>query len=81
MQNSEVAQLIQDLLPEGSRVEIGGDGHHFEAVIISSIFEGLSKIKRQQLIYKGLHGHITSGAIHALQLNTFTPEEWNTQHG
>lgn len=80
MQDSELQQLILALLPQ-AQVEIGGDGHHFEATVISSTFAGLSKLKRQQLIYGGLKTHITSGAIHALQLNIYTPEEWTAQHG
>ena len=80
MQNTELQQLIVSLIPD-AQVEIGGDGHHFEATIISSAFAGLSKIKRQQLIYGGLGSYITSGAIHALQLHTYTPEEWAQHHG
>ncbi len=79
MQDAELQQLITSLIPD-SQVTIAGDGHHFEATIVSSAFAGLSKIKRQQLVYSGLSSHITSGAIHALQLHTYTPEEW-THHG
>jgi acid stress-induced BolA-like protein IbaG/YrbA len=80
MTNEELHLLISKHMPN-SQVIIGGDGHHFEATIISEAFSGLSKIKRQQMIYQALALYITSGAIHALNLNTYTPEEWEKQHG
>lgn len=80
MTNEELQLLISKNIPN-SQVMIGGDGHHFEATIVSDVFSGLSKVKRQQWVYQKLATYITSGAIHALNLNTFTPEEWTKQNG
>ncbi len=52
-----------------------GDGQHFEAVIVSEEFSGLSRIQRQQRVNKTL-GERMTGEIHALSMKTFTPQEW-----
>jgi len=56
-------------------VEVNGDGHHFEAVIVSSAFRGKSKVQQHQLVYRAL-GDRMREEIHALSMRTLTPEEW-----
>ena len=56
-------------------LDVRGDGHHFEAVIVSREFEGLSRIKRHQRVYAAL-GERMREEIHALSMKTLTPEEW-----
>ena len=75
---------IQGYIAQGLPCEhlaVDGDGAHFEAVIVSSVFEGLSRIQRQQAVYKALGGRMESGEIHALSMRTLTPEEWRQQNG
>ena len=55
-------------------VQIEGDGHHFEAVIVSPEFEGKSRIQQHQLVY-GVLGDKMEAAIHALSMKTMTPDE------
>ena len=61
------------------RVEVSGDGQHFQAVIVSSAFEGRNRVQRHQLVYKAL-GDRMREEIHALSMQTLTPEEAR-QHG
>jgi acid stress-induced BolA-like protein IbaG/YrbA len=56
------------------RVEVLGDGQHFQAVIVSAAFEGKSRVQRHQLVYKAL-GERMREEIHALSMQTLTPEE------
>ena len=56
-------------------LEVGGDGAHFEAVIVSAAFAGLSRVRRHQLVYATL-GTRMGGEIHALSMQTLTPDEW-----
>jgi len=65
--------LVAGLAPE--HVEVRGDGHHFEAVIVSARFAGLSKVKQHQLVYAAL-GDRMREEIHALSMQTLTPEQW-----
>jgi len=61
-------------------VAVQGDGQHFEAVIVSSEFAGLNRVKRQQRVNAVLKARFDSGELHALSMKTLTPEEWNA-HG
>ena len=75
---------IQDYIAQGLLCEhlaVDGDGAHFEALIVSSVFEGKSRIQRQQAVYQALSGRMESGEIHALSMRTLTPEEWRQQNG
>lgn len=56
-------------------VEVSGDGHHFEAVIVSAAFDGKSPVKRHQLVYQAL-GDRMREEIHALSMQTLTPQDW-----
>lgn len=50
----------------------GGD--HWQAVIVSSTFEGLSPVDRQRAVYAAL-GDLMHGPIHALTFRTLTPAQ------
>lgn len=54
---------------------VDGDGAHFQALIVSAAFEGLSRVKRHQLVYAAL-GDRMREEIHALSMNTLSPAEW-----
>ncbi len=75
MENEEVQQLIKAGLP-GADVKVTGDGSHFEALVISEAFEGMSPVAQQKMVYATLGEHITSGALHALTIKAYTPEKW-----
>lgn len=57
-------------------VEVDGDGHHFEAVIVSELFEGLNTLARHRLVYSAL-GDKMRAEIHALSMKTYTPSQYN----
>jgi acid stress-induced BolA-like protein IbaG/YrbA len=71
----DVKRYIQEGLP-CQHVEVVGDGHHFEAVIVSEGFRGKSRVQQHQLVYKAL-GERMREEIHALSMQTFTPEDWS----
>ena len=75
MENEEVQQLIKAGLP-GADVKVTGDGSHFEALVISEAFEGMSPVAQQKMVYATLGEHITSGSLHALTIKAYTPEKW-----
>jgi acid stress-induced BolA-like protein IbaG/YrbA len=70
----DVKRFIQDNL-ECQHVEVVGDGHHFEAVIVSEAFRGKSRVQQHQLVYRAL-GDRMREQIHALSMKTLTPEDW-----
>jgi len=58
-----------------THLEVRGDGAHFEAVVVSPRFAGLSRVRQHQLVYAAL-GDRMREEIHALSMKTFSPEEW-----
>ncbi len=56
-------------------IEIDAEGNKVAVQIVSEAFAGLSRVKRQQLVYKALNARIASGEIHAVSMRTLTPEE------
>jgi acid stress-induced BolA-like protein IbaG/YrbA len=61
---------------EQAEVSVEGDGHHFEAIIVASEFEGKSRIQRHQLVYAAL-GDKMRAEVAALSMKTLTPQESN----
>ena len=72
----QIKAWIEAGLPE-STAQVSGDGHHFEAVVISSVFALKPIVQRHRLVYKALGDRMKS-EIHALSLQTLTPEEVKT---
>ncbi len=50
-------------------------GGHFAVRVVSSVFANENRIKRHRLVYSQLGKLFESGAIHALEVEAFTPEE------
>lgn len=75
MDPKEIKAMIEAGMP-GSSVDVDGDGTHFEAVIVSSVFNGKTLLERHQLVYNVL-GEAMKERIHALSLKTYTPEQWD----
>ena len=80
MQPERVKKIIADgLLCEELHVQ--GDGEHFEALVVSSLFVGKSRVQRQQMVNALLRSYFDSGELHALSMKTVTPEEWSALRG
>lgn len=71
-------EYVRDLIAQGIECEhlkVDGDGAHFEAVIVSRLFAGKSRVARHQLVNQAL-GAQMGNEIHALSMKTLTPDEW-----
>ena len=64
-----------------THLELDGDGHHFDALIVSDEFVGKSRVQRQQRVNQILKARFDSGELHALSFKTLTPEEWSVSRG
>lgn len=73
----EIKKLIESGI-ESAQVTVTGDSGMFDTRVISDKFEGLSQVKKQQMVYATVNSQITSGDIHALTIKAYTPEEWQT---
>jgi len=74
-------ESIQLNISQGMATEhlsVVGDGHHFEAVVVSEAFSGKNRVQRHQLVYQTLGDRMQS-EVHALSMKTYTPQEWQIQ--
>lgn len=71
---------VKKLLAAGIDAETiqvdGEDGRHFDVLIVSKAFEGLRPVKKQQMVYALLHDKIADGSLHAINMRTLTPAEY-----
>ena len=74
MQVEDIKALIEQNIPDVTAM-ITGDGTHFEAIIIGSVFSGKTPVKQHQIVYRAL-GDKMGTDIHALSLQIYTPEQW-----
>ena len=78
------AKLQQQLNPTFLEVENESHQHHvppgseshFKVTVVSTVFEGLSPVRRHQQIYQVLQEELNSG-VHALSLRCHTPAQWS----
>ncbi len=77
MTTDEVKALIEKAM-NTQEVKVTGDGSMFDVLVVSKQFEGLTPVKKQQLVYATVNPQITSGDIHALTIKAYTPAEWLT---
>lgn len=78
------SQELQALIAAGldcQHLEVSGDGRHWQAVIVSSAFEGLRPIQRHQRVYATLGQRMQTDEVHALSMKTLTPAEWSVSKG
>ena len=80
MQPEQVEKIIAAGL-SCEHLQVVGDGHHFEALIVSAEFAGKNRVQRQQRVNEVLRQHFNSGELHALSMKTQTPEEWSATRG
>ena len=79
MSPEDVKTLLEKVLPD-CEFQVATDGGHFNIVAIGEIFSNKRPVQRQQIIYGALKEQISSGEIHAVNMKTFTPDEWNSRN-
>lgn len=75
MDTEEVKRIIEAGI-EGSEAIVTADGNKYTATVIADVFEGKTMVAEQKMVYALLNDYIQSGAIHALTIKAFTPQEW-----
>ncbi|NEP84435.1 MAG: BolA/IbaG family iron-sulfur metabolism protein [Okeania sp. SIO3B3] len=78
MNLEEVELMIKAELPDAQVQvqDLTGGGDHLQATVVSSQFEGKTRVKQHQMVYAAVKEPMASEAIHALALKTYTPQEW-----
>ncbi|MDL5361112.1 BolA family protein [Halalkalicoccus sp. NIPERK01] len=79
MDATEVERLIEEGVENAEATVTHPRGTHDEdhlaAVVVSPAFEGKPLVQQHQLVYDALGEHMTTD-IHALELKTYTPAEY-----
>ncbi len=75
MQAEDIKKILEETL-DLSEVHVMGEGSHFQILAVSDSFDGMSRVKKQQMIYAPLNEHIADGTLHALSIKTFNQEQW-----
>jgi stress-induced morphogen len=75
MAAADIEALIRESIPDAQVTiqDLRGDGDHYAAMVVSSAFTGISRIKQHQMVYAALEGRM-GGELHALALQTATPK-------
>ncbi|WWO99593.1 MAG: BolA/IbaG family iron-sulfur metabolism protein [Candidatus Dasytiphilus stammeri] len=58
---------------------VEGNNKNFRIIAISDRFKNLNRVEKQQIIYNPLMKYIANNDIHAISIETYTPEEWSQQ--
>ncbi|QCC47607.1 BolA family protein [Halobellus limi] len=82
MDTDEVERRIEAEIPDAEAEvtlpRVPDEDHedaHFAAVIVSPAFEGKTLVQQHQMVYDALGDAMTT-EIHALEMQTYTPEEY-----
>ena len=59
--------------------DLTGGGDHYQVTVVSSHFADKGLVQQHQLVYGALRQAMSTEAIHALALKTYTPESWQTK--
>ncbi|CCH66914.1 YrbA protein [Richelia intracellularis HH01] len=77
----EIEAMIKAHMPD-AQVEVQdltGGGDHYQLTVVSSQFADKGLVQQHKLVYATLQEAISSEAIHALAIKTYTPETWKTK--
>lgn len=57
-------------------MDLTGTQDHYQAIVVSSVFEGKVKMEQHRLVFGLVKSEVDSGEVHALTLKTFTPSQF-----
>ncbi len=72
-------EAVKKMIEQGfsqADVTVTGEGCNLETLVVSPDFEGITRIKQHRMVMGTVKSLIESGELHALSINTFTPETW-----
>ncbi|GAB5414724.1 MAG: BolA family transcriptional regulator [Congregibacter sp.] len=78
MDAKTVESMVRDAI-DGAEVTVEGSGANYDITVVSDVFAGMRPVKKQQTVYAALTASIADGSIHAVNIATFTPEEWQAR--
>jgi acid stress-induced BolA-like protein IbaG/YrbA len=77
---TEVKNLLETK-ETGWSFSVQGEGRNFQIEVVSEDFEAMSRVKRQQAVYRLIADEIADGTLHAINITTLTPDEKGRRQG
>lgn len=79
MEPSTLETMIKASIPDAivQVTDLTGTRDHYAVVVISAQFAGKLPLKQHRLVNAALAEPLATGELHALQLATYTPEQWS----
>lgn len=77
-------EVVEQRLLENKEVcfvKVDGDGYHYQLIVVSDVFIGKPQVQRHQWVYGKLKDFIKTGELHALNMTTWTKDEWEKKNG
>ena len=75
MDAKTVEAMVSEAL-DGATVSVEGSGANYDITVVSEVFADMRPVRKQQTVYATINAAIASGSIHAVNIRTFTPAEW-----
>ena len=83
MDTEELESIIEAEIPDAEATislprahhDRNHEDAHFAAVVVSPAFEGESLVNQHQMVYDAVGDEMTK-SVHALEIETYTPEEY-----
>jgi acid stress-induced BolA-like protein IbaG/YrbA len=74
----QVEAMVKAAIPDAQVQvqDLTGGGDHYQVTVISSLFEGKGLVQQHQMVYGAVRQAMSTEAIHALALKTYTPQAW-----
>ena len=74
----QVETMIKAQMPDAQVQvqDLTGGGDHYQVTVVSSQFADKRLVQQHQLVYGALQQALSSEAIHALALKTYSPADW-----
>ena len=62
MENNEIQSVLMNALSL-QEVHVSGDGSHFQVIAVGELFDGMSRVKKQQTVYGPLMEYIADNRM------------------
>jgi len=71
----DIAALVREHFEDAEVSASGDGGAGTEVRVVSERFQGVSKVKRTQMVYRALSQAIREGRLHSVSIQALTPDE------
>ena len=79
MEVAEVKGRLTELFANASHIGVQGEDCSFGVIVVTDDFAEVRPVQRQQKILAAFSSELGSGALHALTVEAYTPQEWESK--